>query len=500
MSLLKIPSTGGPDYLLIEPTGARVARGDRRRVEHTFLEGLRDLAPGFGSSAPDTSRSRVATGEHSYFDTVRGNDANSGLTPALARQTLPQFLANGRHDSKVHIAAGSTVVMPGQAAIIPVNNRCTITVYDGDPVSPTFGQEILDQPNPFQRALLGLAPPTPAELATKFYTVAPGTDGTALGSASLSTGAAFSTGSCPDLLVRGAVVQNCMTGFYCNAGASTNGRSVRIEDTYILSAQTDPTQNTSRFGGVGVRGDGSQNCSPNLNLARVWIEGCGEDVFWLGRMTALSGTFRISDFAIIHLSPRQVYNGQHADVFQFTERPGPVSIRRGVIHHMLRDAPLVESGDNSLSTVGGIVVMVGGATGYGDATGTGGLVEDVLMVSNSQLVNNAQPGLELRRCVGAIAASRPNLGIGVTTGTTSALVSRVNGTIAENQCAWGINRVQAQAVGIRSNIEGAAANTQAGVSDVPYRDAPPPVSTTPTGALVFSDGHLVFSDGAPVYA
>lgn len=468
-------STGGPDRIVFYNGRSVVLRGDRRLVEHSYVNGLRSMVDGYLSSLPDTSVSRAVTGRTMYYDTNRGNDANSGLSPALPKATLPAYPENGQHDSKVLVAAGSTIVRDvaaGGLAITPVNNKCTISVYDGDSSSPTYGHETLDQPNYRLRAQLGLALPSKKELAKKHYFVDMRTTGYSLGSQSLSVGSAFNTSSCPDLLVRGAVIEDCVTGLYCNAGASLSDRYIRFEDSIILKAQTDPTTNTSRFGGVGVRGDGSTNCSPNFSGARLHIEGCGEDVFWFGRKTVLSGGFSLSDFVLVHSGSQIKYNVQHADVWQFSERPGPFTIRRGIVYHRLPDAPLIDTGDGVLS-VGGCLVTVGATSGYGDATGTGGLIEDVEFVTNNQLLNNSQPGLVMRRCIGVMNSSRPNLSQGYATGVSALLVQRYAGTtMTEDRCLWSINRPQAQAVAIRASISGAPVSTQVNVTDIPYVSGP----------------------------
>lgn len=451
--------------LVVGPGGVFVTPGIYAGfVEYDYFQALRSLLPSFGESVPDTSVSRTESGPHLYYDSVRGSDSNNGLSPASPRQSLPQYLANGQHNSKIHIAAGSTVVMQDRWSIIPVNDRCTITVYDGDPASPAFGQEITDQPNPFLRALLGIGPLTEAEIAAKYFRVRPGWDGISLGGSSLSTGAAFNTGSCPNLLIRGAVIDDAVSGFYCNAASDPAGRFVRIEDCYIASAKTDPTANTLRFGGVGVRGDGAWGCSPNIDIARTWIEGCGEDALWLGRMADTTGRLTMSDFVILHTADRQVYGLQHADCLQFSERPGPYTLRRGVIYHSVRTAPLVDGGNAETLSTGGAIAQVGDTT---VPASSGGLHEDLLVVSNSQWANIGQPGGVFRRCIGIFTPDRPNLAMGYTTGTSAALVNRLAES-TEEDCVWAVRRPEAQAVPIRYSFPSVPANTRTGVQEIPY--------------------------------
>jgi hypothetical protein len=450
-------------------TGALTAKGagidaaeavggvtNERFPELSLVRELRALLPTFGSSTADTTRSRSETGPVLYYDTVRGNDSNNGTTALLARRTVPQFLANGQHNSKIFIAAGSTIPLAG-IPLTPVNNRCTITVYDGNPASSTFGQEILDQPNPFLRAQAG-GWLSDAEIASKYFTIDNGFGETPLGALSLTTGAAINTGSCPNILIRGFVTTNGPTGIVVQ-GANAN--TIRLEDFAIRWAQTDPRTNNNRFGGCGIRVTGSAGASPNLSVARCFIEGVGEDVMHAVQASAVTGQITWSDFAVSHACVRQLYNAQHADFVQLGGRPGGVTIRRGVVHHAVQNAPLLTP--NATTAIGGILVSTGTT---GDTSGTGGLMEDVIMVSNIQhVLMERQPGFTLRRCIGIMSANNPNAALGITASVM--LVNAFTGTIFEEDCIWAVNRPVGAGPGIRASISGGAAGTQTNVIDIP---------------------------------
>lgn len=445
---------------LLFPNGQQIQMlaQNSRWTEIPLLRELRALLPTFGSSTADSTVSRTETGTTFYFDTVRGLDTNTGLSASSPKKTVPQFIGNAQNNSKLMIAAGSTIAL-SNVALTPVNTRCTITCYDGDPSSSKFGQEIKDQPNPFIRGLLG-GWITDSEGSSKYFTINPGWDGLSLGSSSLTTGAALNSGSCPNLLIRGAIFTGCITGIILSGG---NTAYARVEDCWFKSCKTDPTTNTNNFGGAGIRVNGSTDVAPTLSLARCFIEGVGEDCIWSWYTSAITGTLTCSDFAIRHTADQQKYNTQHCDVFQLNAYPGAVTIRRGIIQHSTKTAPLLSSTADTTS-IGGCFVSTNTT---GNTSGTGGLVEDCIIVSNNQIANiERQSGFTFRRCIGVMSENNPNLPLGIT--SAALLTAQYSATITEDNCVWAVHRDASQPTSIRASINGAVSNTQIGtVVDVP---------------------------------
>ena len=383
-----------------------------------FMFMLKSLVPNFGSSSADTSVSRTQTGNTYFYDPVRGLDTNTGLSASSPKKTFPQYLTAA--NSKYLVAAGTTIFLSG-VTMVPTAASVVLSVYDGDPLSPKFGQEIKDQPNPFIRALFG-GWVSDDEIQKKYFTIDFGfsTSDTLTG----LTRSAIGTNSCADFLLRGCLIKNCPTAVY----AQTNGNNLRMEDFVIQSAQANPDMNAFKFGGVGVRWDAAPAKAGSLSMTRFFMEHIGEDCIH----AVNSGTTPVSitNFAIVHTSDQQKYSSQHCDVFQLGPNPGNFTIQRGVIQHKLNGASVTVNDRGSAVPVGAILVQSGAQS----TVTTGGAVTDCLFVTAGQVANIVtQSGATFTRCIG--------LSIPTTTPVTSAMVNWwVAGS--EVDCVWAVQDSQ----------------------------------------------------------
>lgn len=350
------------------------------------MEMLVSSIPGFGSSAPDTSyNSGITTTSTVFVHPQIGDDANSGLTPDAPKRSLP-VPATGL---KGLVAAGSTVQRNGSAgaAITSGVNNFGLSVYDAVVASPSWGQEIFTQPNPFDRAMLGLDV-TDVERQTKYWTLDMGsvpTDTTATKGFHLLPG----INSGYRNVIRGAVIQNA-TQF---AVESSNG-TLRVEDCIIQDIQWTPVSTNYYSGGEALRVN--TNSTAKIDAARLFIRRIGGDVAWLHNGT--SG-HKVVDCSIVHTCDRQLVSLMHADVFQFDSYPGDFLFRRLAIRHRVSPNLLVDGGDGQLIPQGAVVM----STGNTGIDTPGGLIEDVVMLTNRQGFNfEEQSGTRLNRVAGLI--------------------------------------------------------------------------------------------------
>jgi hypothetical protein len=341
---------------------------------------LKSLCLGFGSSVADTSIGGGLTPANTlYYHPVTGLDTNSGLTPALAKKTLP-FSPAG--NTKHLIASGTTISLGDNAAnFFNTSNadNVVLSVYDSIASSPTFGQEITNQPNPFIRAL-ACSWITDAEKAKYYFTI----DGGSLpNSASLTRGFNIDNGTYRKSVIRGAVIKNCTY-----TAISLKNANLRLEDCVIDTIQAVPTPTNNYYGGVGVRSD----TTGLLDAARLWISNIGEDALWLGS----SSNHKVVDSAIKHTCNQQKYGVQHCDAIQFNAYPANFVLRRLAILHLVQESPMLNSGSGEI-TAGGAVVV---STGTAGTDTPGGLMEDVIYVTNYQgTYFQQQSGVTKRRCI-----------------------------------------------------------------------------------------------------
>ena len=381
---------------------------------------------GFGSSTPDTAtRAGLTPANTLYYHPQLGNDANSGLTHLLPKQNLPAspdsagalgLVAN----TKYLIASGSTLTLAGTNANfirVQANSPSNIimSVYDSDATSPTYGQEILNQPNPFVRALAGMWI-TAAEKAKYYFTL----DVNTPPNVATQTRAFFmyhngSIATVGKICLRGAVIKNATIG-----ALQIRNADVRFEDCVVEKMLQDPDI-SGGTGGFGIRNESNGN----FDGARIWMSEVGEDCFWLYDSIAPYGcTNSLVDSAIWHTCDMQKNTGQHSDIFQFNSYPKNFVFRRLAIVHLVQDKALVGGDTNS----GGAVLVSTGALGTDTP---GGLMEDVVFITNHQgTYMQKQSGVTFRRCVGLLVKRK--------VGAPTDLITWEQGNNVEDNCVWAI--------------------------------------------------------------
>jgi hypothetical protein len=345
------------------------------------LDKIKPLVSNFGSSLSDTSVSRTESGNTVYIDEVRGNDSNDGLDKKHPKKTfLWRITASNQ---KWLIAAGS-VLNIGTSEIELISSRLTMSVYDGNPESQTFGNEIIDQPNPFERALKNQWV-TESEKNTKYFTIIASYDPLKV------------SGACPcimnesgcDLLLRGAIIKNKNGG----SGITNRGKKSKIRVEDCVFEDIVAIGRPDHFGGCAVRIE--SNTTLNNIICRCFFIRIGEDVIW-GVNANQNYPVILTDSAIIHHAEGQKYSGQHADVLQMQGNPGKFIVRRCVIEHKLSSDPVIDDGDGTVTIGGTIVAPSESSDGL-----TGGLIEDCIIFSNKQIHNiKSQKEVEMRRVIG----------------------------------------------------------------------------------------------------
>lgn len=348
------------------------------------------ILPSFGSSAADSTVSATGTSSM-YYDTVLGSESNSGTSAFAPKKVIPQYITTANR--KVFISNTSTV----NAIPTPTVAGVTITVYDGDMSSSTYGQEIIDQPNPFIRALLG-GWVTETEKRKKYFKVLR-TD-LDLSTASLTTAQFLhnspGAGAC---LVRGAwFAGGAPNAVYVDQPANT----LRLEDSVIdHEVIMDPRLRADKQSCRGIR-IGNNPPTNKCTFARNFVGNVGEDAFY-SFGTNNSNAPIILDSAFNHKGLGQKYRSQHADVFQFNANPGGFIIRRTIVQHVLgTKIEIVDDGSGKDNPVGAIFISSGTA-----GTDTpGGLLEDCILMSNNQIGNvQYQTGVTYNRCIGLLLPS-----------------------------------------------------------------------------------------------
>lgn len=372
------------------------------------------ILPGFGSSAADSTVSATGTSSM-YYDTVLGSESNSGTNAFAPKKIVPQYITTANR--KVYISNTSTI----NAVPTPTVAGVTITVYDGETGSSTFGQEIVDQPNPFIRALLG-GWVTEIEKRKKYFKVLR-TD-LNLASSPLTTAQFLhnspGAGAC---LVRGAwFAGGAPNAVYVDQPANT----LRLEDSVIdHEVIMDPRLRADKQSCRGVR-IGNNPPTAKCTFARVFFGTVGEDQFY-SFGTVDSNAPIIVDSAFNHTGPGQRYRSQHADCLQFGPNPGGFVVRRTVFQHILGSAiEIVDDGSGKTNPVGTIFISSGDP-----ATGSGGLFEDCVLMSNNQIANvEFQSGVTFNRCIGMLlSASIPQ---------NAMLNFFGSGPAVETDCIWAV--------------------------------------------------------------
>jgi len=343
---------------------------------HSVMYRLIASCINFGSSAADVATGGgITTGTTLYYHPQLGLDANSGLTALLPKKVPPFFTPAG--NTKHLIASGSTITLPQDAiSYFNLSNDNTVfSVYDSNTRSSNFGNEITTFENPFNRALLGNWV-NEAERQSKYYTI----DGLDINN--IFNDRAFNVGSTTviNACIRGAWIRNTRRN-----GIIGRKANIRIEDCVIENANNGLAE-TEAYGGVGIR---AQDLECNINVARCWISGCGEDSMWLYD----SLTINIADCAIIHNGEGVVYGNQHADVFQWSTAATNFTMRRVIARHNIKETLLRGDLGETLS-VGAFITDTQGPVL------SSGLMEDVVYMTNRQGTNfEKRGGVTKNRCI-----------------------------------------------------------------------------------------------------
>ncbi len=344
---------------------------------HSVMYRLIASCANFGTSAADVAvGGGITTTATIYYHPQLGNNSNSGLTPLLPKQTPPFFTPEG--NTKHLIASGSTIAVPQNFInyFNLSNDNTVFSVYDANTSSTSFGQEITNFESPFSRALLG-SWVNETERLTKYYTI----DGLDINN--VNNDRAINIGGAStnvNVCIRGAWIRNARrNGIVCR---KTN---VRIEDCVFENVQNGLV-NAEGYGGVAIR---AQDPACNTNIARCWISGTGEDAMWLYD----ANTHVIADCAIIHEPTRQVYGEQHCDVFQWSTAVTNFTMRRVIAYHFIRESALLPNPSQTAS-VGAFITDTQGPVL------SGGLMEDVIYITNRQGTNFEQRGGVIKnRCI-----------------------------------------------------------------------------------------------------
>jgi hypothetical protein len=387
----------------------------------------RDFGSGAESAQSNPARSTVVYIDPLLgSDTVTGGDSYAGQSFLRPRRTWPGNIYPGGSDIKFLVAAGRTMqrapdVNPAVAigsnigrdqaeSTTAGTDNVTISVYNANPESTRYalGEEIFDQPNPFVRALLG-GWVTEQEIAERYFTIdhgfGPDTDPAAYSGGTTGEGVSFvgtATSGTKTYLLRGARIQN----YWSNGINFRTGVNAIVEDCIIGRGwrRADAYTSTAQFSAVSVRANDAVSA---ISMARIFIDEVSEDAFWLVNKGP-NQAFSLVDYAVRHHAKAVYYGAQHADVFQWLAVMGAVTVRRGVIEHLMPDSVFSDNGNGETEPVGAVCI---GSAGAAVTTGSP-LFEDLLIVSNRQLWN-VQPGTggvaqangTLRRVVGVMVPS-----------------------------------------------------------------------------------------------
>lgn len=335
------------------------------------------LVPGMGASAGDVTRGRSAT-TTMYYDSLNGSDSSNGLSAAASKRTLPAFppantklllATRGRVFKYTGLVNGPVIAQPG----------VVFSCYD-----PLTGSEVLSQPNPYARGLIG-GWVTDEERAA-LYSVLEG-DSAANGAYIGTSGKGISASNANQSLIRGLIVRN-----WGYAGVNApGGNPMRVEDCIIADNARIPSAANSYFGGCGVRFEGATAAGTG-QVVRCFFSGNGEDAIWAAG-NALGVV--ISDNAIVHNGVTGLYNVQHTDAVQFSAYPGDFVIRRNVIEHVIAKPSRIDTGSGT-ENVGSLLIL----SGFGYDT-PGGTIEDNILISDNVMLNmQGQSGYTKSRNLG----------------------------------------------------------------------------------------------------
>lgn len=347
-------------------------------------EALQDLIDhpinSFWTSAAEATYSKTRTNTV-YIDFAAGNDGNTGASFAPGG-TGPKLTFPGTPvtNTKYLLKAGTVWDIDTQAGTVwnALTAGVTISVYDGDPTSSTYGQEITWQPVPSVRARDG-GWLTQTEKDTLYVKIRGNAYGTALAAARFGNG--FNTNA-SDVLIRGLY----FTGHANAVKVQNTSSQFRIEDCYFENNWTicDAT-NGYRLSPVYGPGDCIRiECDATVAIApqivRNFINDSGNDAIWIGS----AKNWLICDNAIRGVGRGQITDDFHSDGVQASKNPNTFIFRRNIIEVVPPDRKLI-TGTNAGFPVGACLIISGNGTVTSEA---GGLVQDNILASNLLTYNN----------------------------------------------------------------------------------------------------------------
>lgn len=312
-----------------------------------------------------------------WVDTVYGLDANTGLNPSQALKTFPNAASLSTASSSCNdntlywVAAGSEITVDFTSTIAIglalTVSRCGVTVYNR-----LNGNEIKDQPNPFERALQGKWV-TDVEKASKYFKITGNAGAGIPADAFPSTNGKgiYCSAAGSTAMIRGAYITGCPYGglVFGSTGTITSEDCI-LENNSQLGTATDDGAD-----GCGARLEGT---SVGSVLRRMFIRDSGEDGIWSASDPGATD-YVIEDIAIHHRPKSSFINSNHhSDGIQLGMYPGAAVIQRVVIEHDLTNAIF----SNSQAIGAGLIIDSTGTSGTNTST-----INDVVIVSNNQCLN-----------------------------------------------------------------------------------------------------------------
>jgi len=352
-------------------TGA-VVDANRWKLLPYLLRYCNSLKNGFNYYAPDTTYSVGAAGSNVYYDTINGSDSNNGTTYLLAKKTVPINATALPANTKVWIAAGSTIrlsFLTDIRGLYLLNAGTVVTVYDRN-----TGSEIFHQPNPFELAYLG-GSPTEEQRMTLYFTIEGDAD--TIPAYSGTNGIGIRTHGAGNIM-RGFWIKGCAQGINSTLG-DENCEDYVLENCARNSSWDIDNGVTMNYGGVGV--NITAGGTGGGRHARFLIDQPGEDAVWNGASGACAPAMKWIDFAIRHHCRKQLSNNQHADVFQYGHTQGATIFQRGIIEHIVKE-------DVMLGTLGRQPIGAGLQFDLAGGAATGMKVNSVAIISNHNCWND----------------------------------------------------------------------------------------------------------------
>lgn len=351
------------------------------------------------SGGPNVNNVNIADGTclwnrvtNNYYDTLNGNDSNSGQNYTIPKKTLPTTSSqNVRYLLPVNQGMKLTGATAQNAPLALNGAGLIVTVYD-----LATGNENLLQKSPFTQGCQGdwwVA----GDLANYFTIEGNSLDvGPYAGTA--GQGIVALTQADPPL-VRGLRVK----GFGYAGLLGKNGAGARFEDCIVQDNQRISNNSPGTpFGGCGIRFEGLNGGVPapagTAQVVRCFISGSGEDAIWAAEAGECAQAMVVKDSAIRHYAEQQKFNVSHCDAIQRGTYPGADVIQRVIIEHQItQNYPTNPVGGSGNYVVGCCYLAV---TPAGTVASGGGLTDCILISDCLQFNLQSQLSMTLTRCVG----------------------------------------------------------------------------------------------------